>query len=101
MIDNVILLPAAIADILEARNWYETKRGGLGDDFRLCVERQIEAIQRHPELYPFAFGPYRRALVKRFPYGIFYEQTTDAIVVYSVFHCSRNPETWQSRLPMK
>ncbi len=99
MVDNVILLPPAIGDILEARDWYEVRQPGLGDLFRECVESGIEAIQRNPELYPFMLKPYRRALVKRFPYAIIYEYANDSIVVYSVFHGSRNPAVWRSRLP--
>lgn len=34
----------------------------------------------------------------RFPFEIFYELTADSITVYSVFHCSQDPQTWRKRL---
>jgi hypothetical protein len=41
---------------------------------------------------------YRRGLVRRFPYAVFYEYTNDAMTVYCVFHTSRDPEKWRQRL---
>jgi len=99
VVDKIVLLPAAIDDISEARDWYETRRNGLGDEFLQCVENCIDAIQSNPKMFPFAHKRYRRALVRRFPYAVFYECAGDKIVIYTVFHCSRNPETWRRRLP--
>jgi plasmid stabilization system protein ParE len=42
---------------------------------------------------------YRRALVRRFPYAIFYEHAGDVVTVYSVFHTSQDPAKWRQRLP--
>ena len=41
---------------------------------------------------------YRRALVHRFPYAVFYEETEEAVIVFAVFHGSQNPAQWRSRL---
>jgi plasmid stabilization system protein ParE len=99
MVDRVILLPRAIREAADARGWYESRRGGLGDEFVQSVERCIESIRRTPELYAFAHEQYRRALVRRFPYAAFYEYTDEAIIVYSVFHCSQDPEKLHESLP--
>ena len=39
----------------------------------------------------------RRALLRRFPYAVFYEIGAVEIVVYAVFHCARNPRAWKRR----
>jgi hypothetical protein len=39
----------------------------------------------------------RRALVRRFPYGIFYEIEARQIVVYGIFHGARDPRAWRRR----
>jgi plasmid stabilization system protein ParE len=70
----------------------------LGNDFLRCVEACIAGIQRNPLLYRFAVDEFRRALVRRFPFEIFYEATDDTVVIYSVFHCSQDPEKWRKRL---
>ncbi len=41
---------------------------------------------------------YRRALVRRFPYSVFYEYTLQSVIVYSIFHTSQKPEKWFRRL---
>jgi len=98
MIDRVIFTEEADTDVAESYNWYERCEPGLGEDYLRCVEACILTIQRHPEIYPVVLDHFRRALVRRFPYEIFYELTADAIVVYSVFHCSQDPKKWRTRL---
>jgi plasmid stabilization system protein ParE len=51
-----------------------------------------------PESYPIVYEGFRRALVRRFPYAIFYESEDQAITVFGAFHTSRNPAKWQRRL---
>jgi plasmid stabilization system protein ParE len=34
---------------------------------------------------------YRRGLVRRFPYAVFYEYVDETVIVYCVFHTSRDP----------
>ncbi len=40
----------------------------------------------------------RCALLRRFPYAIYYRVKRDRIVVIAVFHSSRDPREWQSRV---
>jgi plasmid stabilization system protein ParE len=98
MIERVIFTPEADDDVVESYRWYEDREPGLGEDFLRCVEVCILSIQRHPRMYPVAVDEFRRALLRRFPYEIFYEPTGDSIVIYSVFHCSQDPEKWRKRL---
>jgi hypothetical protein len=42
---------------------------------------------------------YRRALIRRFPYGIFFEFVETTVTVYAEFHTSMDPEKWRQRLP--
>jgi len=71
----------------------------LGDEFLRCVDACILSIRRNPELYELAHETYRRALLRRFPYAVFYEVLEGSITVYSVFHCSQDPQKWLKRLP--
>jgi plasmid stabilization system protein ParE len=95
-----ILLPEAKADVANAYLWYEEQALGLGLEFLRCVETALRAIERSPRSYPIVHEAYRRSLVRRFPYAIFFEFVPDRkrCVVYAVFHCSQNPEKWKSRL---
>ena len=101
MTETPILLPEAKADVADAYFWYEEQSPGLGREFLRCVETSLLAIQRNPLIYPTVHESYRRSLVRRFPYAIFFEfaLNQNRCVVYSVFHCSQDPGKWRCRLP--
>ena len=86
-------------DLAEAYAWYENRRLGLGEEFLSCVDACIEAIRRTPELCAVVHESYRRGLVRRFPYVIFYEYTEGRVTIYGVFHTFRDPNKWRQRLP--
>jgi plasmid stabilization system protein ParE len=98
MAAELIIAPEAQHDVDEAYSWYEDRRSGLGEEFLSCVDACIQAISRMPELYTRVHEEYRRALVRRFPYAIFYEYTSGKVIVFSIFHTSQDPKKWRSRL---
>lgn len=98
MAANLIIAPEAAKDLAEAYDWYEGRRPGLGEDFLSCVEASITMICRFPEMYPRAYENYRRGLVRRFPYAVFYENSRDTVTVFALFHTALDPEKWRDRL---
>jgi len=98
MAAEILLTPEAELDIAEAYAWYETQLVGLGEQFLTCVDDCIETIRRNPESHPPVFEQFRRGLVRRFPYAIFFERERDAVIVYGVFHAARDPKKWRRRL---
>ena len=98
MIERVTFTPEADDDVAVAYGWYEGQDPGLGEDFLRCLEACTLTIQRHPQLYPVAVDEFRRALIRRFPYEMFYEATADTLFIYAVFHCSQDPAKWRGRL---
>jgi plasmid stabilization system protein ParE len=62
------------------------------------VERGLIQIQLFPHRFPLGHREARRILLHRFPYGIYFIATEDAISVVAVYHGSRNPKRWQDRL---
>ncbi len=96
---NLIILPEAEQDVARAYMWYEEQEFGLGEEFLRCVDACIQFIRRNPEIYQVVHQSYRRAIVRRFPYVVFYEHSDTIVVVYAVFHCSQDPSKWRSRLP--
>ena len=98
MAAELIIAPEAQQDVDEAYYWYEDRRLGLGEEFLGCTEACIQAICRMPELHNRIHEEYRRALVRRFPYAVFYEYTGGVVTVYSIFHTSQDPKKWHNRL---
>jgi plasmid stabilization system protein ParE len=92
-----VLRPAAAAEIEQAYRWYEAKRLGLGDEFLAEVQTGLSRIVERPLLYPLVHRGTRRALLRRFPYGLFYRDLGDLIVVIACFHAKRDPEKWRER----
>lgn len=98
MIERVEFTPEADDDISEAYDWYEQREPGLGEEFLRSVEACLAILRRHPLLFPVAVDEFRRALVRRFPFEIFYGVNGREITIYSVFHCSQDPQKWRKRL---
>jgi len=96
---KLVIVPEAEQDLAEAYAWYEQRRTGLGEEFLGCVDACIEVLSRSPRIYAVIHENYRRALVRRFPYVIFYEYLDEVVTVYSVFHTAREPTKWRERLP--
>ncbi|MGO9127688.1 MAG: type II toxin-antitoxin system RelE/ParE family toxin [Terriglobales bacterium] len=93
----VVWIPEADADLREARKWYDDIRRDLGERFALAVEATVEAIAENPLQFPVVYRGRRRAGVRRFPYGVFFEVQEQRIVVMACFHGKRNPKRWQRR----
>jgi plasmid stabilization system protein ParE len=98
MAGEVIVAPEAHLDISEAYGWYEQRRPGLGEEFLTSVEAALAGMARFPSMCPKIFRDYRRCLLRRFPYAVYYEVEESRVTVYAVFHTSRDPEKWRQRL---
>ena len=98
MAKPVVLTPEAEVDSDQAYFWYESRRIGLGREFLTAVDACIQSIHRNPKLYQVLYKGYRRAVIRRFPYAILYEETEAEIVVYAVFDCRQAPAKWRERL---
>ncbi len=94
----IVLKPEAAVDLAAASGWYEGKRPGLGGEFLLEADRAFERIDNRPAGYARIHGELRRAIVRRFPYGVFF--LTDGlglVTIYAVLHHRRSPAEWQRR----
>jgi plasmid stabilization system protein ParE len=101
MAANLVVLPEADQDTTDAANWYEWQRPGRGRKFSARVQDCIRAILRTPRAFTAIAGPYRKAVVRRFPYVVAYryDDATDTVTVVAVFHTSRDPNDLLRRLP--
>jgi plasmid stabilization system protein ParE len=84
-------------DIEAAFRWYENQQTGLGleflDELRAAYDRIVDGPFRYSQLRSNT----RRALLKRFPYAIYFVVEEQTIVVLAVLHTSRDPAEWQRR----
>ena len=89
---------AAELDIAEAQVWYETQQTGLGADFRSEVSRVIDRLAGTPLIYQTVHRDIRRAIVRRFPYLIWYRVAVETVIVLACTYAGRDPEHVKARL---
>ena len=90
-------MPEAAAELKQARAWYDNVRPSLAEHFALAIDATVEAIAERPLQFPLVHRGRRRAGVRKFPYGVFFEVQPERIVVIACFHAKSNPKRWHSR----
>jgi plasmid stabilization system protein ParE len=86
---KIVIRPAAEDDLDEASTWYERRQAGLGKRFLAAIDTALAKIQSWPEFGIVVHKQLRRASVRRFPYGIFYQLDAEKVVVVGVLHNRR------------
>ena len=89
--------PEAETELAEARIWYSLQREGLDVALMKRIDQTLGAITARPRSYPIVYRNLRRAVVRQFPFAIFYESTESEIVVFAVYHSRRDPGQLRSR----
>ena len=81
--------PRAKADAVEAVQWFEKQRPGLGATFAEAVDQKLMLIADFPmSCQPFR-GSLRRAIIHRFSYAVVYCIDDNMIQVVAVMACRR------------
>lgn len=89
---NVHYTQQAVTDIDIAMGWYERQKQGLGIEFLDCLDEAVNRVLESPKLYSIKHKRLRGALVRRFPFTVFYTIEKMQIVVHAVFDNRRDPE---------
>ena len=91
-------LPEIEEDVMGGYTWYEEKAIGLGEEFLRIFYACASEIPRNPLLYPKVHHEFRRRLLKRFPYALYFKIKDREIVVFGLFHCARDPHSIRGNL---
>jgi len=73
-----------------ARDWYENERLGLGDEFLAEIGITLKNLAQDPERRPDYYRGFRRVMIPRFPYKLFYRLEGDRIIVFRILHAHRD-----------
>ncbi len=87
---KIKILSAAESDLEEGYRFYESRCFGLGSYFLDSLYSDIDSLAFFGGIHRRVFG-YHRQLSKRFPFSIYYRIIDDAVVVFAVLDCRRNP----------
>jgi toxin ParE1/3/4 len=99
----VRLSPEAIDELVEAAEWYQSRRPGLESEFLAEVDRVLPLIASSPKAFPRLLDlpadlEIRRALLPRFPYALIFMDLSEHIRVLAVAHAKRRPRYWLDRV---
>jgi plasmid stabilization system protein ParE len=92
-----VFRPPVVADLREAYRWYQGQQPGLGEEFLRAVRRAVDKVVSVPLGYAVVHRETRRALVPRFPYGLYFRVANETVVFVACFHLRRRPASWKRR----
>jgi toxin ParE1/3/4 len=91
-------VPEVEDDAVAGYVWYEGKAAGLGRDFLCQVYACADAIAEQPLLSPRVYHRFRRRLLVRFPFAVYFSVEGSDVIVFGAFHCARDPWAVRSSL---
>jgi toxin ParE1/3/4 len=94
---RLISEPSVDLDVEAAFEWYENEQAGLGVEFLDELRATYKRITDGPLKYQELRGAIRHALLKRFPYAVYFAVEGEIVIVVAVLHASRDPAEWQRR----
>ena len=95
---GLIIRHEAEADIAQAAASYETLSYQLGARFLGAVRERVMRIVSAPEQFPCILQDLRRALVRDFPYAIYFYVDDEDVTVIACMHTKRDPRAWMDRM---
>jgi plasmid stabilization system protein ParE len=90
--------PLAEMDLDDVAAWYDGERQGLGDEFVAAVYGMTARIAENALQFPLVRGRIRCAMMRRFPYLVFFVVENGVATIVAVAHSSRGPGMLRDRL---
>lgn len=95
---TLLVRPEARADILAAMLWYEKHEEKLGGDFITEMDAVFDRIAKGPKHYRITYRGFRRALVRRLPYAVYFLDEGEKIIIFAVLHQNRQQDALDERI---
>ncbi|MDX2023473.1 MAG: type II toxin-antitoxin system RelE/ParE family toxin [Deltaproteobacteria bacterium] len=95
--NQLIVRAAAEQDVRAIREWYEGEEEGLGAQFLAELDAVVDRLRRIPGQFPEVRKGLRRALLRRFPYCVYFLNPDGSLIVLAVLHQHRSPREWKNR----
>lgn len=92
------MLSVARKELLEAVEYYNGERPGLGFEFAAEFKNTVLRIVEYPDAWQKMSSRSRRCPMNRFPYAVLYHFNAGHILIVAVMHMKRNPESWEKRV---
>lgn len=89
--------PAALQELIDSARYYESRLPGLGVDFKSEVDRSLGLLNGNPDIGAIVEAPYRRLMLRRFPFGVIYRTKGSMVRILAIAHQRRRPGYWKGR----
>jgi len=93
--------PEAGEELIISSEFYETKVIGLGNEFLNETERMLQVLVDTPLLGIELETPFRRAVLRRFPFSLIYTAEENLLWVVAVAHHKLKPGYWKEHPTQK
>lgn len=94
MARRVEQLARAKREIGEAFEWYFRISPDVAEKFIDALDNQLVAIRATPKAYPEILPSIRRAVMRQFPYLIFFRERPQKISILAFVHTARSVQSW-------
>jgi hypothetical protein len=88
---NLRIIPVVLDEVEVFVRFYQDIQPELGRKFREALNASARAIQQRPKSFPVVWNP-RRALLRSFPYAVFFRIEDEGIFVVLIIHLARRPQ---------
>ncbi len=95
---KIKFLLVAEQELEEAIEYYNFQLSSLAHQFYSEISNGIDRIIQYPDAWTKVGSVVRRYLIKQFPYAIYYVHDRDEIIIVSIAHLHRKPETFENRI---
>ena len=89
--------PEVEDDVVDAVQWYEDKRPGLGDEFIGESLAAVRRVQNNPLLFAIAANGLRPCRLKRFSYILHFDVAADDILIVALMGTGRDDSSFMHR----
>jgi plasmid stabilization system protein ParE len=94
----VRVFKAAYTEIDDATAYFDEQREGLGERFKVDLQRTIDFILEHPHSGKRLSDRVRKFRLSTFRYDVIYILDVAEIVIVAVAHHRKRPGYWHNRL---
>ncbi len=96
---SVKIEPEAFADIQEITDWYNEQQAGLGKRFQNTTIKQINSLNKNPQIYAIRYKEIRCVVIKKFPYmaHFYINDKNNTVEVLAVISTDQDPKIWMEK----
>ena len=98
---EVTFLAGADRDAFEIFARIEARDPDAADAFLQRIADSVRQLGGHPESGPVFVAPFRRLVMRGYPFGIFYTAEGERLFVHAVLDLRQSPESIRRRLGLE